>query len=183
MASLFLSYSREECARVGRSRRRSRPGPSGLVGPHISGGQEFVDDIEMALESAEAVVVCWTGNLVRSGWVRDEAGAGRDRGRLVPVTLDGCLPPSGFRQYHTIDLSRWNGRMQVDRRSIRSSRPSLSGRAAFRRRSRRPPSHSSPTALAFRTGPLGHCRRRSNRGSWVLERSCTTRVSGRRREY
>lgn len=44
--------------------------------------------------------------------MRDEAAAGRDSGPLVPVTLDGCPPPLGFRQYQTIDLSGWNGRAQ-----------------------------------------------------------------------
>ena len=54
--------------------------------------------------------MCWTSRSVRSAWVRDEAGEGRDGGRLVPVTLDGCQPPLGFRQYQTIDLSGWSGR-------------------------------------------------------------------------
>ena len=79
---------------------------------HISGGQEFVDAIEQALESADVVIVCWTANSVHSAWVRDEAGSGRDRGCLVPVTLDGSQPPLGFRQYHTIDLSGWNEQPQ-----------------------------------------------------------------------
>jgi hypothetical protein len=76
----------------------------------ITGGEEFSGVIEQALESAEVVVVAWTAAAVKSAWVRDEAAAGRDTGRLVPVTLDGCLPPLGFRQYQTIDLSAWNGR-------------------------------------------------------------------------
>jgi len=113
MASLFLSYSREDASQVG-------PLAAALEGEghevwwdrHISGGQEFSDAIERALESANVVIVCWTANSVRSAWVRDEAGSGRDSGRLVPVTLDGCQPPLGFRQYQTIDLSSWNGRPQ-----------------------------------------------------------------------
>src|SRR5207302_1812353 len=35
---------------------------------------------------------------------------GRDSGRLVPLTIDGTEPPLGFRQYQTINLSRWSGR-------------------------------------------------------------------------
>ena len=111
MASLFLSYSREDARRV-------EPLAAALEGlghtvwwdRHLSGGQEFVDAIEHALESADVVIACWTTRSVHSAWVRDEAGHGRDRGRLVPVTLDGSLPPLGFRQYHTIDLSRWSRR-------------------------------------------------------------------------
>ena len=111
MASLFLSYSREDARRV-------EPLAAALEGlghtvwwdRHLSGGQEFTDAIEQALESADVVIACWTTHSVHSAWVRDEAGHGRDRGRLVPVTLDGSLPPLGFRQYHTIDLSRWSRR-------------------------------------------------------------------------
>ncbi len=115
MASLFLSYAREDAARVEPlAAALEIQGHQVWWDRHISGGQEFADAIELALESAEVVVVCWTATSVRSGWVRDEAGSGRDRGRLVPVTLDGCQPPLGFRQYHTVDLSRWNGKPQSD---------------------------------------------------------------------
>src|SRR4029079_10059177 len=77
---------------------------------HITGGEEFGDAIQHALESDAVGVVAWTCSSVKSAWVRDEAGHGRDIGRLVPVTLDGCMPPLGFRQYQTIDLSSWKGR-------------------------------------------------------------------------
>ena len=111
MASLFLSYSRDDFARVGPlAAALEREGHKVWWDRHISGGQEFADEIEQALESADIVIVCWTRSSVRSAWVRDEAAAGRDNGRLVPVTLDGCQPPLGFRQYQTIDLNRWNGR-------------------------------------------------------------------------
>ena len=113
MASLFLSYSRDGHGRVEPlAAALEEHGHTVWWDRHISGGQEFVDAIEQALESADIVIVCWTANSVHSAWVRDEAGSGRDRGRLVPVTLDGSQPPLGFRQYHTIDLSRWNERPQ-----------------------------------------------------------------------
>ncbi|MEO7602504.1 MAG: TIR domain-containing protein [Sphingomicrobium sp.] len=111
MASLFLSYSREDLPKV-------EPLAAALKGRghqlwwdrDISGGQAFSNAIEKALENAEVVIVCWTSASIRSDWVRDEAAAGRDSGRLVPVTLDGCQPPLGFRQYQTIDLSTWDRR-------------------------------------------------------------------------
>ena len=111
MASVFLSYSREDLERI-------RPLAAALETAghdvwwdrHIAGGEEYSGAIERALESAEAVVVAWTASSVKSAWVRDEAGQGRDTRRLIPLTLDGCTPPLGFRQYQTIDLSKWNGR-------------------------------------------------------------------------
>jgi tetratricopeptide (TPR) repeat protein len=111
MASLFLSYSRDDVGRVSMlAAALEREGHKVWWDRHIAGGQEFADEIEQALDSADLVIVCWTCRSIHSAWVRDEAGSGRDRGRLVPVTLDGCQPPLGFRQYQTIDLCRWNGR-------------------------------------------------------------------------
>jgi TolB-like protein/tetratricopeptide (TPR) repeat protein len=75
----------------------------------IEGGEAFAKTIESALDLADAVVVAWSVHSVTSDWVRDEAAHGRDRGRLVPISLDGTAPPLGFRQYHFIDFSRWRG--------------------------------------------------------------------------
>ena len=140
MASLFLSYSREDMSRVAPlAAALERDGHTVWWDRHISGGQEFADAIEQALESADVVIVCWTANSVRSAWVRDEAGAGRDRGRLVPVTLDGCQPPLGFRQYHTIDLSRWNGRPQSP--ALEPLKAAIAERASGTPQPMRQPSH------------------------------------------
>lgn len=111
MASVFLSYAREDSARV-------RPIAQALEGAghsvwwdqRIAGGDQFARAIEQALDAADAVVVVWSPASCDSPWVRDEAASGRDSGRLVPVCFDGCTPPLGFRQFHAIDLRGWNGR-------------------------------------------------------------------------
>lgn len=111
MASIFLSYSREDVARVRPlAQALESAGHSVWWDQHIAGGEQFAQAIEQALDTADAVVVVWTDASSRSSWVRDEAGSGRDRGRLVPVCLDGCTPPLGFRQFQAIDLRGWNGR-------------------------------------------------------------------------
>lgn len=76
----------------------------------IEGGSAFAKDIARELDAADVVVVVWSATSVDSAWVLDEAGAGRDRKRLVPVQLDSTLPPLGFRQLQAIDLSGWRGR-------------------------------------------------------------------------
>ena len=83
----------------------------------IEGGAQFAKSIREALEAADAVVVLWSTASIESDWVADEAAQGRDRKRLVPLSLDGSLPPLGFRQYQTIDLAHWRGKAaapQVD---------------------------------------------------------------------
>ena len=113
MASLFLSYAREDAGRVGPlAAALEGVGHSVWWDRHLKGGQGFADAIERALDSADVVIACWTVYSIHSDWVRDEAAVGRDKGRLLPLNLDGCLPPLGFRQYHTIDLLSWDGKPQ-----------------------------------------------------------------------
>ena len=111
MASIFLSYVREE---VGKARALAglleKAGHSVWWDRHIKGGSQFAQEIEAALNAAEKVLVLWSASAVGSPWVRDEAAAGRDTGRLVPVSLDGTKAPLGFGQYQTINLSDWRGR-------------------------------------------------------------------------
>ena len=111
MASVFLSYDREDVA-VARSVALAleKAGHSVWWDRHIKGGAQYSDEIEQALKRAKAVVVLWSPTSVKSAWVRDEAAAGRDSGRLVPALIKAVEPPMGFRQYQTIDLSRWKGR-------------------------------------------------------------------------
>lgn len=111
MASIFLSYDREDVARARPvAARLERSGHSVWWDRQIRGGREFAAEIEAALDAADSIVVLWSARAVKSAWVRDEAAVGRDSGRLVPVTLDGTLPPLGFRQFQTIDLSKARGR-------------------------------------------------------------------------
>lgn len=111
MAKIFLSYSRSDLKRITPlAKALEDEGHSVWWDRRIKGGSEFDAVIEKALADAERVVVAWSETASRSAWVRDEAAVGRDRHCLVPLTLDGSLPPLGFRQFQTIDLSRWRGR-------------------------------------------------------------------------
>lgn len=116
MAQVFLSYDRADA-------NRARPialalekaGHAVWWDPHIRGGEQFSKAIDEALSRADAVVVLWSAHSIDSTWVRDEAAAGRDSGRLVPVLIDAVQPPLGFRQYQSIDMSAWKGGGQPPR--------------------------------------------------------------------
>jgi tetratricopeptide (TPR) repeat protein len=111
MADIFLSYDRDDEARARPvAALFERSGHSVWWDRAIKGGHEFGAEIEAALEAADKIVVLWSEHAVRSAWVRDEAAVGRDTGRLVPATIDGTAAPLGFRQFQTIDLSKWKGR-------------------------------------------------------------------------
>jgi adenylate cyclase len=127
MASVFLSYDRDD-ANTARpiAAALEKAGHSVWWDRQISGGSQFAKEIEQALNNADVVVVLWTRSSVESPWVRDEAGAGRDRGRLVPLSLDETLPPLGFRQFHSIDLGQWSGRGKIPR--LKDMLPTFAGR-------------------------------------------------------
>lgn len=111
MASVFLSYDHDDAAKARPiAVALEKAGHSVWWDLHIRSGSQFSKVIEQSLNDADVVVVLWSKDAVESNWVRDEAAAGRDTGRLVPVTLDGTIPPLGFRQFQTINFSGWKGR-------------------------------------------------------------------------
>ena len=110
MARIFLSYAREDADSAKQlAELLGRTGHEVWWDKHIQGGSRFSSEIDRALKEAEAVIVLWSPASVESAWVQDEAAEGRDTERLVPVSLAGCRPPLGFRQFHTVDLEQWNG--------------------------------------------------------------------------
>jgi adenylate cyclase len=109
VARIFLSYAREDVDTAKRlAEAVGRAGHDIWWDRHIQGGSRFTTEIDRALKDAEVVVVLWTTSSVESAWVQDEAAEGRDSERLVPVSLNGCRPPLGFRQFHTIELGGWD---------------------------------------------------------------------------
>jgi adenylate cyclase len=110
VAKVFLSYAREDSdAAKELADAVGRAGHEVWWDQHIQGGSRFSNAIDQALKDAEAVIVLWSATSIQSAWVQDEAAEGRDSGRLVPVLLDTCKPPLGFRQFQSVDLSRWRG--------------------------------------------------------------------------
>ena len=109
--TLFLSYAREDEAHARRlARALENLGYTIWWDKLIEGGAAFSKRIAEALDAVDAVVVLWSARSIESDWVRDEAAQGRERHRLVPLSLDGSKPPLGFRQYQTIKLRNWHGR-------------------------------------------------------------------------
>jgi TolB-like protein len=118
MGAIFLSYAREnrdwaeKLAHV-----LEAAGHDVWWDRHLDGGEEFSAEIEAALDKSDVVVVAWSQESVKSRWVRDEANVGCESGTLVPVSIDGSLPPMGFRQFHTLDLAGWKAAKRDERTS------------------------------------------------------------------
>jgi TolB-like protein/Flp pilus assembly protein TadD len=168
---VFLSYAREDRpAAEPLIRALEAAGYDVWWDGLLIGGVAFARTTEDALETADAVVVLWSRRSCDSHWVRDEATRGRDRGCLVPVSLDGAEPPLGFRQFQVIDLRPWNGEpsapevraivraLEVVRQIAPGAaegvrRPLAAGQAAPASPS--PPASSSPRGLTRRTALIG----------------------------
>jgi TolB-like protein/Flp pilus assembly protein TadD len=109
--TLFLSYAHADRGKAQRlAAVLEQSGYTVWWDALIEGGSRYSKTIAAALEAADVVVVLWSKESIESDWVRDEAAQGRDRQRLVPLSLDGTLPPLGFRQHQMIDLGAWRGK-------------------------------------------------------------------------
>src|SRR5687768_18524949 len=94
--TLFLSYSHADEARARRlAAALDEAGYNVWWDALIEGGTAYAKTITKALETADVVLVLWSAASVESDWVRDEAALGRDRHRLVPLSLDGVRPQIG----------------------------------------------------------------------------------------
>lgn len=109
--SVFVSYSRDDRpAALPLIERLEAEGFKVWWDGLLEGGDAFANTTETALESAQAVIVLWSARSIQSHWVRDEATRGRDRGCMVPVSIDGTMPPLGFRQIQAVDIADWKGK-------------------------------------------------------------------------
>jgi RNA polymerase sigma factor (sigma-70 family) len=108
MADVFVSYASTDRDRV-RSLVEAieARGYSVWWDARIDLGSSFDREIEKELESASAAIVVWSEASVDSDWVRDEAGEAMERDILLPVRIDGCRIPLGFRRAQTADLHGW----------------------------------------------------------------------------
>ena len=56
-------------------------------------GVKYLEKTESVLVNARAVVVLWSPRSIESNWVRDESMIGRDHENLIPLSIEGALPP------------------------------------------------------------------------------------------
>jgi hypothetical protein len=113
VANVFVSYARRDRDRVlALVSALEHEGLSVWWDPNLVPGKRFRDIIARELDAADSVVVVWTAASIQSDYVQDEAEDARERGVLVPVTLEPVKPPAGFRQVQAADLSQWTGNGQ-----------------------------------------------------------------------
>jgi WD40 repeat protein len=110
-ADVFISYSQKQRSQVELIAKRLQEdhGLSVWFDANLKSGAEFDEEINREVQSAKAVLVCWTTDAIASTWVRAEAEVGRRRGVLAAVFLGPTDLPVPFTQIHTEDLTGWRG--------------------------------------------------------------------------
>ena len=110
MAHIFVSYKKEDKARVGQIVEGLRAEGLDLwwdadIGP----GQPWDETIKAQIDAARCIVAVWSSLSVTAPWVKEEAGHGKARGILVPARIHDVEPPFGFGLIQAADLRLWKG--------------------------------------------------------------------------
>jgi TIR domain len=116
VADIFISYAREDVVRAhALSEALVRLGWSVWWDDSIRAGASFDQVIDQQLDMASCVVVIWSTASVASNWVRAEASAADEQGKLVPVSFEHDLRlPVRFRQLKVAHLTSTDLREPAD---------------------------------------------------------------------
>ena len=110
MADVFLSYARANQARAAAVAEGLEAGGRSLWWDrYLSGGDDYAMVIEREIDAARCVIVAWSKAAHDSLWVRAEANAALDAGKLVQLNFDGGRLPLPFTMIHFLDFQSWDG--------------------------------------------------------------------------
>lgn len=110
MADIFISYKKEDAGRVVRIVEGLRRQGLSVWWDHgIAPGAQWDRTIQSELQSAHLVCAVWSHLSVDAPWVKEEAGVGKAKGKLLPVRIDDVEPPLGFGLIQSADLRGWDG--------------------------------------------------------------------------
>ena len=110
MSDVFISYARSTAAQAQQVTEALRAmGYSVWRDDELPAHRAYADVIEERLREANAVVVIWSAEAVKSRGVRSEADRARADHKLVQLTIDNARLPMPFDQTECADLAGWTG--------------------------------------------------------------------------
>ncbi len=113
MADVFISYKREDRAGAERVAAALQAlGYSTWWDSSVHAGDYWDIVIERELHAATCVLVLWSQRSILSRWVREEANYAAEKESLVAASLDGTLPPFGFKMIQAPNLTHWTGQAE-----------------------------------------------------------------------
>jgi formylglycine-generating enzyme required for sulfatase activity len=116
MAEVFISYKSE--------RRRAAEHMAAVLERHgfsvwfdyqLIKGRDFGLQIDRRVREAKALVVLWCSKSATSRWVAEEVDLAHELGILVPVKIEPCELPVGFRRADYVNLVDWDGAPRSNR--------------------------------------------------------------------
>ncbi len=110
VAEIFLSKARSmeaQARAVAEALRAS--GYAVCMDDALPAHRAYRDVIPEQLAAANAVVVVWSADAVRSQWVRSEANYARESGKLVQLTVDDAPLLMPFGEIQCAELRGWAG--------------------------------------------------------------------------
>jgi TolB-like protein len=132
MPDVFVSYDHARSAEAGQIAQVLRDlGYAVWRDDDLPVHRDYSDVIEERLRTSKAVLVLWSGEAVKSSWVRAEAEVAREAGTLVQLNLDPVPLPLPFNRIQCADLCGWTGDLQAPAwRKVVESVADLVGAAA-----------------------------------------------------
>ena len=110
MADCFLSYARPDQGRATTvAEGIEASGRSLWWDQRLTAGDDYGLVIEREIDAARCVVVAWSKAAHDSLWVRAEANAALDAGKLVQLSFDGARLPLPFTMINFLDFRAWGG--------------------------------------------------------------------------
>jgi hypothetical protein len=110
VSDIFISYTREDLARIETLTALLADLDVGVwFDAGIEVGADWDRRIHEQIESARAMIVCWSFAACSSPWVVKEAMIGAERNMLVPVKVHPCAIVAPFDALQTADLTQWEG--------------------------------------------------------------------------
>jgi formylglycine-generating enzyme required for sulfatase activity len=110
MAEIFISYKSERRkAAEHLAAVLSHYGYSVWFDYQLIKGRDFGLQIDRQIREAKALVVLWCSLSVGSRWVAEEVDLAHTLGILIPLKIEPCELPVGFRRQDYIDMSAWDG--------------------------------------------------------------------------
>jgi TolB-like protein len=114
MSDIFISYARSTDAEAQLiAAALVRLGYRVWRDDQLPAHRDYSEVIEERLRAAQAVLVVWSAEAVKSQWVLAEADVARLAGTLVQLSLDGSIPPLPFNRIQCADLRGWAGEAEA----------------------------------------------------------------------
>ena len=108
MVDVFISYSHEDYAHAAELAQLLEEAQYVVWWDrNLVGGTHYRDIIDEKLKQAKKVIVLWSASSVGAGFVIDEAQEAKDLHKLIPIVIDNCKPPLGFRDIHTLYIKKF----------------------------------------------------------------------------